>query len=117
MLSVIPTCIGDAIAIAPSEKRVIFHACAVFTPRVLHFSAFIIIVQVITYSLTPFYSHLRTRAGVHRGEKAAKQIARYVGKYLYFLNPSLVEEEALLDRGPVQACSIREEGIRLISPS
>lgn len=52
--------------------------------------------------LKAFHSHLRTRAGGLRGEQATKQICRYVGKYLHFLNPSKVEESTLLDPTPVQ---------------
>ena len=56
------------------------------------------------------YSHLRTRAGGFRGNKPSKQICRYVGKYLYFLNPSKVEENALLDPTPVEGYLAEVEG-------
>lgn len=42
------------------------------------------------------------QAGGLRGENATKQIVRYVGKYLYFLNHSQVDESALLEPVPVQ---------------
>lgn len=44
-----------------------------------------------------FYAHLRTRAGGNRGEKPAREITRYVGKYLYWLNNEDVKESALLE--------------------
>ena len=48
-----------------------------------------------------FYSHLRTRAGGNRGEHSATQITSYVGKYLYSLNPLMVEEARLLETSAV----------------
>ena len=39
--------------------------------------------------------------GKQRGEHAATQIARYVGKYLYSLNPNNLVEEDLLKTDPV----------------
>ena len=48
--------------------------------------------------LDGLYSHL---AGGNRGEHSARQITRYVGKYLFHLNPDLVEEGGLLDTDSV----------------
>ena len=68
--------------------------------------------------LDGFYNHLRTRAGGNRGEHPARQITRYVGKYLYALNAVTVEENGLLQTEPVvpylervQAAGIRSSGI------
>lgn len=68
--------------------------------------------------LDGFYAHLKSRAGGHRGDKASKQILRYVGKYLHFLNKETVDESALLDTthvqaylGAVQKCGIGSSGI------
>ena len=47
--------------------------------------------------LAGFYSHLKTRAGGNRGEHSATQIARYIGKYLYAVNPDRVVEGQLLN--------------------
>ena len=51
--------------------------------------------------LDGFYSHLRSRAGGNRGEHSAKQIERYVAKYLYALDALRVEERGLLRTEPV----------------
>ena len=46
-------------------------------------------------------SHLKTRSGGKGGEQSATQITRYVGKYLFHLNSSAVEEKQLLQTSPM----------------
>lgn len=45
--------------------------------------------------------HLMTRAGGKRGDHAATQMTRYIGKYQFSLNPNTVMEDKLLDTAPV----------------
>lgn len=74
--------------------------------------------------VSAFESHLLTRAGGHRSPSSAQQLARYVGKYLFYLNEDKVDEMALLDPRPleqyldhVESMGIRSPGIlqRLLS--
>ena len=52
--------------------------------------------------LEEFQSHLKTHAGGYRSSSTATQLARDVGKYLYFLDQSEVNEALLLDTHPVE---------------
>ena len=51
--------------------------------------------------LDGFRQHLRTRAGGKRGDNAATEMTRYIGKYLFSLNANTVIEDKLLDTAPV----------------
>ena len=46
-------------------------------------------------------SHLTTRSGGNRGRDTARQMTRYVGKYLHYINLDTVEEGRLLQTTPV----------------
>ena len=52
--------------------------------------------------LEEFQSHLKSHAGGYRSSSTATQLARDVGKYLYFLDQSKVNEALLLDTHPVE---------------
>ena len=52
--------------------------------------------------LEEFQSHLKSHAGGYRSSSTATQLARDVGKYLYFLDQSEVNEALLLDTHPVE---------------
>ena len=51
--------------------------------------------------LDGLHAHLTTRSGGNRGRDTARQMTRYVGKYLHYLNPDTVEEGRLLQTTPV----------------
>ena len=51
--------------------------------------------------LEDFKDHLLSPAGGNRGERSATQIARYVSKYLYYLNSTIVDEDRLLETQPI----------------
>lgn len=53
--------------------------------------------------LEGFMSYLTTRAGGLRGKDSATQIVKYVGKYLYHIDPDNVREEELLKTDSVVA--------------
>ena len=52
--------------------------------------------------VSAFESHLMTRAGGNRRPSAAQQVARYIGKYLYYLDETKVDPKALLDPAPLE---------------
>ena len=62
--------------------------------------------------LDGLHSHLTTRSGGNRGRDTARQMTRYVGKYLHYLNPDTVEEGRLLQTTPaLAAAGIGSSGI------